>query len=44
MGCAIWIPAPKSWAEDYAVFSGHVPRTDAAEGAQDPPLSCVPAS
>lgn len=31
MGHAIWILAPKSWAEDYAFFSGDVSRTDTAE-------------
>lgn len=44
MGHAIWMPAPKSWAEDYAVFSGDVSRTDTAEDVQESPLSCVPAS
>lgn len=31
MGHAIWILAPKSWAEDYALFSGDISRTDTAE-------------
>lgn len=31
-GHAIWILAPKSWAEDYTLFSGDISKTDCREG------------
>lgn len=31
MGRAIWILPSRSWAEDYAFFSGDISRTDTAE-------------